>query len=423
MNEQGALMGVTTHRLTNGLTVMVKEWHAAPVAACCLGYAVGARDEQPGQAGISHWLEHLMFRGTARYPRGQLDRLIPRNGGSFNAFTTYDYTAYYVTMPAASIVMMLSIEADRMTELSFTDDDVANERSVILAERAGLENDPDWWLGEAVQAAVYDTHPYRNPVIGWREDLARIGTADLRQHYQAFYQPGNAVLALVGAVDAAQVIDAAEAAFGSIADGAVPRPVIPADPWPTTERRVTVRRPGVAPALALAFRVPDCRHPDLIPLLVLDGVLSGAGGTNRSARLYRALVERRYATAAGSSVDFALDQGTFQFGVTLHQDQAPEVVERVLRDEIDRVQQEPVAEHELARVRKQVRAQRAFAGESVTNQAINLASWHILGIAERGERLADEIAAVSSDDVLRVARQYLDQRRGVVGVFIPEHAE
>ena len=198
---------------------------------------------------------------------------------------------------------------------------------------------------------------------------------------------------------------------------------MPADPLPGGERRVVVRRPGVAPALTLAFHVPDCRHPDIIPLLVLDGVLSGAGGTNRSARLYRALVERQYATAAGSSVDLALDPGTFQFGLTLHEDQAPDVVEQVLRDEIDRVQQEPVADHELARVRKQVRAQRAFAGESVTNQAINLASWHILGITERGARLAEEIAAVTSDDVLRVARQYLDRRHSVVGVFIPERAE
>jgi zinc protease len=416
-------MSVTTHRLTNGLTVLVKEWHAAPVAACCIAYAVGARDERPGQTGISHWLEHLMFRGTPRYPRGQLDRLIPRNGGSFNAFTTHDYTAYYATMPAAHVLMMLPIEADRMVELSFTDDDVANERSVILAERAGLENDPDWWLGEAVQLASYDAHPYRNPVIGWRDDLARIGTEDLRRHYRAFYQPGNAVLALVGAVDTAQVIEAAEAAFGGIAGGAAPRPAVPADPWLSAERRVTVRRPGVAPALTLAFRVPDCRHPDIIPLLVLDGVLSGAGGTNRSARLYRALVERQYATYAGSSVDLALDPGTFQFGLILHEDQAPEVVEQVLRDEIDRVQQEPVAELELTRVRKQVRAQRAFASESVTSQAFDLVNWHILGIAERGALLAEEIAAVTSDDVLRVARQYLDRRHGVVGVFIPERAE
>ena len=416
-------MSVTTHRLANGLTVLVREWHAAPVAACCITYAVGARDERPGQSGISHWLEHLMFRGTPRYPRGRLDRLIPRNGGSFNAFTAHDYTAYYATLPAARALMMLPIEADRMVALDFTDDDVANERSVILAERAGLENDPDWWLGEAVQAAAYDTHPYRNPVIGWRDDLARIGTEDLRQHYRAFYQPGNAVLTLVGAIDTAQVLDAAGVAFGGIAGSAAPRPAVPADPLPGGERRVVVRRPGVAPALTLAFHVPDCRHPDIIPLLVLDGVLSGAGGTNRSARLYRALVERQYATAAGSSVDLALDPGTFQFGLTLHEDQAPDVVEQVLRDEIDRVQQEPVADHELARVRKQVRAQRAFAGESVTNQAINLASWHILGITERGARLAEEIAAVTSDDVLRVARQYLDRRHSVVGVFIPERAE
>lgn len=415
------------HRLANNMLVLVREARNAPVAASALWYRVGSRNEGFGLTGISHWVEHMLFKGTPSIPAGELDRLIARNGGTFNAFTSHDYTAYYETLPADRIALALRIESDRMANALFDPEEVERERTVILAEREGHENDPDWWLNEAVMAAAFQVHPYRNDVIGWTSDLNTITRNDLYRHYQTYYMPNNAILVLVGDFDAANILEQAQRAFGDLPVG----PPIPTmqvyEPAQQGERRVTIRRPGAAPYVQIVYHTPHCRHPDFAALVVLDAVLSGAkplgfgGGsqTNRSARLYRALVETQLAAYAGSSYSAAYDPYLLEIYANVQQGRSAEQVEHALLSEVEKLRRKPVTEEELQKVRKQVRAQVAYSGESVTSQALSLGLWEVLDSYTRIDRLLDELASVSAEDVLRVAQTYLAEENRTVGHFIP----
>lgn len=415
------------HRLANNMLVLVREARNAPVAASALWYRVGSRNERMGLTGISHWVEHMLFKGTASIPAGELDRLVARNGGTFNAFTSHDYTAYYETLPADRIALALQIESDRMANALFDTDEVERERTVILAEREGHENDPDWWLNEAVMAAAFQIHPYRNDVIGWTSDLHSITRDDLYRHYQTYYMPNNAVLALVGDFDAATMLDMAERTFGDLPVG----PPIPAvnmsEPQQQGERRVTILRPGAAPYVQIVYHTPDCRHSDFAAMVVLDAVLSGAkplgfgGGsqTNRSARLYRALVETQLASYTGSSYGAAFDPFLLELYANVQEDRSTEQIEQALLAEVEKVRRESVTEQELQKVRKQVRAQVAYSSESVTSQALSLGLWEVLDSYTRIDRLLDELATVTAEDVQKVAQLYLAEENRTVGHFIP----
>ncbi len=424
------MTGLTSHRLANGMLVLLHESHSAPVATSWVWYRVGSRNETLGTTGISHWVEHMLFKGTPSMPPGEMDRLIARNGGSFNAFTSYDYTAYYETLPADRIELALRIESDRMANSLFVPEEVESERTVILAEREGYENEPDHWLNEAVMAAAFQVHPYRNDVIGWRGDLLAITRDELYEHYQTYYTPNNAVLVLAGDFDSDAMLRQIETYFGSLPTG----PALPAlraiEPEQQGERRVIVRRPGPAEYLQIGYRSPNAKHPDFAALLVLDGVLSGAKGmgmggggqTNRSARLYRALVETQIASYAGSSFRPTVDPNLFEFSAGVQEGHTTIEIERVLETEIGKVQQDGVSQDELTKVIKQIRAQTAYSGESVTNQALLLGMWEVLDSHARLDTLLDEIAAVTADNVRQMAQRYLIPDRRTVGLFIPTGA-
>jgi zinc protease len=417
---------VHAYTLSNGLLVLVKEVHSVPVATCWLWYRVGSRNEASGYTGMSHWVEHMLFKGTPTMPKGALDRSVARNGGTFNGFTWIDYTAYFETLPADRIELGLRIESDRMVHALFEPAEVESERTVILAELEGNANYPDTWLDQAVKAAAFTLHPYRQPIIGHVQDLQAMTREDLYQHYQTYYMPNNAVLVLVGDFKAEGMQAQVERYFGALPVG----PPLPQrtvrEPEPQGERRVVIRRPGPAEYIQMAYLVPDCRHPDFAPLLVLDGVLSGAGSfagggvaTYRSARLYRALVETALASNAYSSYHPTRDPFLFEFWATVQSGTSLQQVEEVLLHEIEKIQQDGISSEELTKVSKQVRAQVAYGGESVTNQAMLLGMWEVLDSYQRAETIYDELAAVRMEDVQRVARTYLTEQRRTVGHFIP----
>ncbi|HEU4323691.1 MAG TPA: pitrilysin family protein [Roseiflexaceae bacterium] len=418
---------IVARTLPNGMLVLLREVHAAPVASCCVWYRVGARNEVPGSTGISHWVEHMLFKGTPEIPKGEMDLLIARNGGTFNAFTSYDYTAYYETMPADRIELGLRIEADRMVNSLFEPEEVESERTVIISEREGSENEPELWLSEAMMAATYQYHSYRNPIIGWKTDLLAITRDDLYNHYQTYYMPNNAVLVVVGDFRSASMLELVEQHFAPLPTGPQIPTVRVIEPAQQGERRVTVRRPGAAEYVQISFHAPDCRHPDFAPLVILDGVLSGAksmgfgGGTqtNRSARIYRALVETQLAAYAGSSFRPSLDPGLFDMEATVQSGHGAAEVEAALLREIEKVQQDGVAQSEIERVIKQTRAITAYSGETVTGQALQLGMWEMLDRYTRRATLLDELTAVTAEDVRRVAQTYLTEQNRTVGVFLP----
>ncbi len=422
---------VHTHTLPNGMLVLIKEVHSAPVATCWVWYRVGSRNERTGLTGISHWVEHMLFKGTPNMPRGAFDRVVARNGGTFNGFTWIDFTAYFETLPADRIELGLQIESDRMINSLFDPDELESERTVIISELEGYANYPETWLDEAVKAATFTAHSYHHPVIGYKHDLLAMNRDDLYGHYQTYYMPNNAVLVLVGDIQTEKILPKIEHYFGSLPSGPALPKFYAVEPEPQGERRVTIRRPGPAEYVQIAYLAPDCRSADFAPMAVLDAVLSGGkslsfgGGaqTNRSARIYKALVETELASSAASSFMPSHDPFLFELAATVREDHSAAEIETALLREIEKIQEDGITPAELAKVSKQLRAQVAYGTESVTNQAMALGMWEILDSYKRVDTILEELAAVQAEDVQRVARTYLSEQRRTVGHFIPTGEE
>ncbi len=416
-----------TRQLDNGLTVLVKATHAAPVASFWLWYRVGSRNEQPGLTGLSHWVEHMLFKGTPKHPHG-VDRLIQREGGHFNGMTWVDWTTFYATLPAERIGLALDVEADRMGNALFDPDETESERTVILSEREGNENRPGYMLREQVQAASFLAHPYRHMVIGWKEDLKRITRDDLYAHYRRFYTPGNAVAVAVGAFDAKEMFARIEAAFGDIPGGETPPPVRAVEPKPRAQRRVRLDGPGGAHYLLITHHAPPARDEDFFPMVVLTAVLDGArglppfggSGLGRAARLYRALVNSGMAISVNASLAASIDPYLFTLSATVGQDGDRDQVEQTLLAELERLKTEPVDKEELARAIKGSRALFAYGSESVTNQAMWLGFASMVADTDWLGGFLDALARVTPDDIQRVARRYLVPDNRVTGWYISE---
>jgi zinc protease len=420
---------VTAWQLDNGLQVLLRQVFYAPVASCWIWYRVGSRNEIPGQTGISHWVEHMMFKGTPTFPKGSIMRTINKFGGTLNGFTSQDYTAYYETLPADHLDLAVRIEADRMANAVFDPDEVQSERTVIISERQGNENSPTFLLAEELSALAFRLHPYGHQIIGSKEDLMRLTRDELWQHYRRYYGPHNAVLVLAGAIEEAQARALVTAHFGPIPPGETPPPVRAVEPPQHGERRVSITQPGAARYFRAAFHVPAGKHPDSLALAVLDAVLSGSSAlavgsgstpTHRSARLYRALVETNLAAKASSGSGLNIDPGLFRFNATARDGRQLEEVEMAIWDQVHRLQDELVSPEELLKARKQARAQFAYALESVTNQAMWLGMWEMVDSHRRVFTILDELATVTAEEVQRVAQTYLVPSNRSVGWAAPE---
>ena len=418
----------TTHQLDNGLQVILQPTRAAPVASFWLWYRVGSRNEVPGLTGLSHWVEHMLFKGTEAYPRGELDKAVSRGGGMFNGMTWQDWTVYFETFPAERIELALQVESDRMANALFDPAETESERTVILSEREGSENNYFYRLQEEVQAAAYVAHPYRHPVIGWKNDLHTITRDDLYCHYRTFYTPNNAVAVVTGDFEPRAMLAKLQEHFGPVAAGPQPLAQRVQEPKQTAERRVVLHGEDPTAYYLQVFRAPEAGHEDFPATVVLDSVLGGAKGmgllggsaNNRSNRLYRALVETQLTVDAGCSFGPTIDPGLFTFQATL----APEVehaaVEAAIWQEIERVQAEGVTAEELRKAIKQTRAQFVYSGESVTNRAYWLGFAAVVTDLPWLGSWEARLAAVTSEDVQRVAATYLVREQQTVGWYVPE---
>ncbi|MGN6484813.1 MAG: M16 family metallopeptidase, partial [Thermomicrobiales bacterium] len=429
-DSRTAPLPLVTHTLENGLTIFVRPNSAAPIASFWTWYRVGSRNEQPGRTGVSHWVEHMQFKGTPSLEKGAIFRDVSREGGTLNAMTSMDWTAYFETLPANRLDLSLAIESDRMVNSLFDPEETASERTVILSERLGAENRPTYLLAEEVMGLAFQEHPYGHMVIGYEGDLKEISRDDLYNHYRRFYTPDNAFITVAGDVDPDDLIARIERAFGSIPASTAPLPHVAGEPPQRGERRVTVRKASPAAYLMMAYRIPEARHPDIPALMVADALLSGAkamgmgggGGMGRSSRLYKALVSTGLARSASSGTSMHLDPHLWTFSATALPGVEPERIEAAFEAEIARLQADLAGEEEFVKARKQIRAQYVYANESVTSQAFWLGQMEIVDRAARVDDLADEFAAVTPEDVRRVARQYLVPANRVVGWQLPEES-
>jgi zinc protease len=420
-------MGTQKHQLGNGLTVLLRESRRAPVTTFWVWYRVGSRDEVPGITGIAHWAEHMLFKGSQAFPKGEIDKQIARNGGMMNGLTWLDFTTFFETLPADRIDLSLRIESDRMVNALFDPEEVALERTVIISERQGLENQPMFLLSEEVAAAAFRVHPYHHETIGDMCDLETISHADLWQHYQSHYGPNNAVAVAVGDFDAPQMLARIEELFDPLDLRPGPPPMERPEPPQRGERRVTLEGPGSTAYLLATYRAPAAGDPDFFPMAVLTTVLSGASGMNlfsgsppnRSSRLYRALVETGLAAGVSGSISPSLDPYLYSLSATVRSGRSLEEVESALDDEVERVLAEPISAEQLEVAIKQTKAQFAYSSESVTSQGFWLGYSAVVADTEWFETFLDRLEAVTVDDVHRVANSYLARRNRTMGQYVP----
>ena len=420
--------GLTITRLENGLRVILQETHQAPVASFWVYYRVGSRNEAPGLTGISHWVEHMLFKGTERHPQGEFDKIVARAGGQFNGMTWQDWTTYFETFPSDRIELALDVESDRMENAVFDPEETESERTVIISEREGSENSYRWLLDTEVQAAAFQAHSYQHPVIGWKEDLLAMTRDDLYNHYRTFYTPNNATAVAVGDFDSAEMLAKIEQHFGGLRPGPEIAPLRVQEPGQLAERRVLLRGTDRTSYLQMVFPGPAARHPDFFALTVLDAILGGAKGmglfggssSNRSNRLYRALVDTELAVGAGCSFLPTIDPYLFSFRATLARDVSHQQVEDAIWAEIEKVQKEGITPAELEKAIKQTKAQFAYSSESVTNQAYWLGFSDMIADTDWFAAWLEKLVAVSAEDVQRVAQSWFTRKRQTVGWYLPE---
>jgi len=410
---------VVATTLDNGLRILLLEDRRSPIVTVQMWYRVGSRNEARGATGIAHFLEHLMFRGTARYGPGVFARLVERNGGQNNAFTSQDVTSYYVNLAAERLDLVLELEADRMQNLQIDPKIVTAEREVVIEERrTRTEDDPGGALGEEVSATAFRAHPYGQPIIGWPTDLTRITPEEIRAFYRTYYVPNNALLVMVGDFTAAEALAKVKAAFGGIPRGADPPPVLAVEPPQNSERRVTVQRPAELPIVYLGYPVPNQKSADAPALEVLSVILSGG----RASRLYQDLVhERQLALEAGGDYSyFSIDPNLFWFWATPLPGQSAETLEKELLTHMERLKREPVSEVELTRAKNQIESSFVFQDDSIHRRASLLARFELIGGYALKDGYLASMRAVTAADVQRVATAYFQDDKKNVGILLPK---
>ncbi len=424
----GAALRAAT--LDNGLKVLIQEEHTAPLASVWCWYKVGSKDERPGLTGVSHWCEHMNFKGTANIPRDQVKGIIEKFGGSWNGYTWIDQTTYLETATRDALDRMLFIESERMASCLYHPDDCESERTVIISELQGGENDPDQLLDQELTATSFKAHPYRHPTIGWLPDLQTMTREDLYGYYRGYYVPNNATLVIVGDVDADTALRQVERHFGPIKPGSAPERMRTIEPEQSGERRLTIEKEGTTAYLKVGYHAPSATDPHFFPLLILDAVLTGAKGLNlwssfrvappqRSARLYRALVERGLASSVSGALMPTEQPFLYTVSVTATDGASQASLESVLLEELDKVRQSGITEAELAKAKAQLRARLVFDSDSVTNIAHQLGYYETIASVDLFTTAPARIAAVTLDEVAAAAKSVLTQANRTVGWFVP----
>lgn len=422
---------ITRKTLSNGLTVLLKEIHTAPLISFWLWYRVGSRDEVPGKTGISHWVEHMQFKGTPQFPANVLDKAISREGGTWNAFTYLDWTTYFETMPADKIDLGLRLEADRMVNSIFDPEEVASERTVVISEREGNENDAMFKLSEAVQAAAFRVHSYHHKVIGDMADLQNMSRDDLYAHYKSYYAPNNAVIAVAGDFETEKMLVRIGELFGDIPASPSLNRLSRPEPEASGGLSLTVEGPGETTYLQVCYRFPSATDPDFFPLTVLDTLLSGAsslnmfggGISNKTSRLYRALVEKELTLSVHGGAQATIDPYLYDLTMIVHAERNAEEALAALDVEIERIQNEKISPEEITRAVKQARALFAYGSESITNQGFWLGYSEMFADYDWFLTYLDKLAAVTPEDVQRVAQQYFRPQARVIGTYLPVNGE
>lgn len=413
--------------LPNGLTILTKELHDKPVVATMIWYRVGSRDEELGQTGKSHFLEHMLFKGTDRYKKGEIDLITHLNGGANNAFTWLDFTAYYFTFASDRWEAALEIEASRMRGTLFAEEEFRSEKQVVEEELCiGLDG-PWEALENEVWAAAFRQHSYHWPTVGWMEDLEAASGADMKAYYDKWYHPRNATMVIVGDFSAEETLRKAEELFGPIAPGPEPPRHGLVEPPQRGEKRLVVKKETPVERLLIGYHTPAVAHPDSYALKVAEALLA----TGKSSRLYLRLVEQdQSVTKADASYHDHIDPSLFYFQHELKPGFDLTDVERATYEEIDRLRRSDISLAELEKVKRQVAASLVFGSEEPLQQAMLLGQYETIAVDDRVpedsrgyhylDTLLERISEVTIGDVARVVNKYFTDDNRTVGHLVNE---
>ena len=414
-------------QLDNGLDVLVREDHRAPVITVMVWFKAGSIDEAPYETGLAHVLEHMMFKGSKRLDAGEFSRTVARFGGSDNAFTSYDFTAYFQQYEASRLPLALELEAERLKNLKIDDESFRRELQVVMEERRQRTDDkPTALAWEKFQAVARPGTGYAHPIIGWRDQLAQLQPQQARDWYDRFYVPGNATLVIAGDVTPEQVRPLVEKFFADLPRGETPpRPETTLNP-PPGERRMTLRLPVRVPALYMSYNVPSLttadHQDDFYALTMLGGVLDGGTSARMESNLVRG---QRVAAGVGAGYDgLQRGNGTFTITATPNPAVSLDQLEAAIKAEIEKIAEQPPSEAEMDRVRAGVLAEQIYQRDSVMGQAMELGTLSVLGLDWRlAGQFDDNLEAVTPEQVQQAARKWLVAERSAVAHVIPEGEE
>ena len=415
-----SLSGIDEYRLdSNGLTVLLVPDHSAPVVTFQVTYQVGSRNEVTGTTGATHILEHMMFKGSEGFndPKGNsVKQYLERVGGQFNASTSFDRTNYFATVGRENLEGYVAIEADRMRHLWLHESDRQSEMTVVRNEYERGKNDPDNVLMEEVTSAAYVALPYHHPIIGWKSDIEHVPIGKLRDFYDTFYWPNNAIVTVIGDIEPAATLSLIKKYYGVYPHSPAPIPAIyTEEPAQSGERRVIVRRPGELGTVIIAHKVPNGRDADQPALDMMDAILS----SGKNARLYRALVDQGMALNAGAGTDLHRDLSLHTVYAVLAPSATHDQVEKALIAEINKIATDGVTAAEVARVKQQYIAADAYKRDGTAAIAGEINEWIAVGDWTLYVTFSQKVQQVTPADVQRVAKQYFKQDQSTTGWFIP----
>ncbi|MBI3066611.1 MAG: insulinase family protein [Deltaproteobacteria bacterium] len=404
--------------LDNGLKILLLENHKSPAVTFQVWYRVGARNERDGKSGLAHFLEHMMFKGTPTTKPEEYSRIIAKNGGRSNAFTSSDVTVYFATMSRDKIGVEIELEADRMTNALLGDTYFEPEKKVIQEERRlRTDDNPSSALSEVAGAVAYTVHPYRRPVIGWMDDIQNLSRQDLVDFYKLYYAPNNAYVVVTGDFSTEEILAKIKSAFEKIPRGAEPPKVRVEEPPQRGERRVILKKEAELPFILMYYHAPNLKSPDNYALELLSVVLAGG----RSSRLYHELVYQKR-IARNIDADYSgvsIDPTGFSVTAQLMPGKEPAKVEREIDALLEKIKSELISERELQKAKNQIESSFIYAQDSIFGQAMKIGYYEAAAGWRMMDAYLDGIRRVTREDIRRVARQYLDRDRRTVGVLIP----
>jgi len=406
--------------LDNGLVVLTKEVHTSPIVTSMIWYRVGSRNEELGQTGKSHFLEHMLFKGTERFKKGEIDLITLKNGGGNNAFTSHDFTAYYFNFASDRWDVALEIESDRMVNCAFDPEEFEAEKKVVIEElKTGLDS-PWGLLLQEQEASAFKVHPYRNPIVGWLQDVERATVEEQQAYYRRYYHPNNATLVLAGDFETNQILTKVERAFGLIPAGTPPPSMLLKEPPQRGERRLIVRWRSKVPRLAIAYHAPQIAHVDSYALQVLGVVLS----EGKASRLYQRLVEREQSvTFVSAEYGEAKDPTLFHIRAEARGDHSVEEIETSIYHELGRIARGEVNQHELDRAKHQMEAHFILSRERTLDQAILLGQIETLYGIDYIDSYLQRINAVTTADVAAACSRYLNEDSRTVALLLSDGSE